>query len=569
MKIFPFSFMIVGLLLNLLPAHANDCLDGYIKDADALLVYKDSIGYQLVLNTYEEAIKNCPLNNKQRTFVLDQLDAVHDSIKAEIDGERVKAVKAQAVAERAKELADSLRTVAEKETKLKILEAFRAEARRLAFLAKEEKNVETKLFLAFKAHQLMDSSQSILPTVLKVFGDAIRDNYSIAHKENSTTVNDAYLSARSVVIANKNLLYFPGRESKLAADDMHQDHINGIRPFKEKLITYSKDNYLKIWNHSGQLLNTLKGHTAAVNFLELSPKQDFMLSGGKDQKAILWNMEGEDLNVLEHEGIVYEGEFALNHTSFFTRDGNNTVHLWTKDGEKIKSLKHKYYVYDALFLMQGQYLVTGTAEGTTQFWDEKGDLLDSFSHANGSPVVQLIASPDQEHFITLYADGSGVIRKGMDKVILELDPLSTSTFAQSQQQPLIQKAIFAPSQSQVLLQSGNEVHLINYDGTTLAEFAHIKEISQMRFSSDGQYILTASKDNSAKLWDSQGKLLLHLNDFQQPVMDAKFAADEKSIVAYSSDGKLVVCPIPRLKYLDLINNPPELEEETKKTLGVK
>ena len=167
------TLYLVSLLFFWLPlsSQTNNCLGGYMSDAVHFLNQKD---YKTALTTYEEAIKNCYLNAAERTLVLTNLEAIHDTIKAEIEEQKDLAVEAQRVAEIATELAETNRKIAEDEAAQKRLEALRSEARRLAFLADDEqKNEQIKLFLAYEARRLMDSCQSTLPTVLKAFGEAL------------------------------------------------------------------------------------------------------------------------------------------------------------------------------------------------------------------------------------------------------------------------------------------------------------------------------------------------------------------------------------------------------------
>ena len=83
-------------------------------------------------------------------------------------------------------------------------------------------------------------------------------------------------------------------------------------------------------------------------------------------------------------------------------------------------------------------------------------------------------------------------------------------------------------------------------------------------STDGAYILTTSQDNTAKLWDTEGNLLLNLNDFQSPILDAKFSINQKGVIAYSKKGKIITCPIPAVQYQLLQKNPPKVDNSTHK-----
>lgn len=65
---------------------------------------------------------------------------------------------------------------------------------------------------------------------------------------------------------------------------------------------------------------------------------------------------------------------------------------------------------------------------------------------------------------------------------------------------------------------------------------HTKTIYSAQFSPDSKYVVTASKDKTAKMWESSsGKLLYSLEGFDYSVNSAQFSPDGKNIVTASSD----------------------------------
>lgn len=62
--------------------------------------------------------------------------------------------------------------------------------------------------------------------------------------------------------------------------------------FSDKIATGSFDQTVKIWStDKGELLSTLKGHTAEIVCLSFDPLSFFMATGSMDNTAILWNIE--------------------------------------------------------------------------------------------------------------------------------------------------------------------------------------------------------------------------------------------------------------------------------------
>lgn len=64
---------------------------------------------------------------------------------------------------------------------------------------------------------------------------------------------------------------------------------------------------------------------------------------------------------------------------------------------------------------------------------------------------------------------------------------------------------------------------------------HKGVVSSAVFSPEGQYILTASEDKTAKLWDKEGNFIITLRDHTQKVNSAVFSPDGQHILTASDD----------------------------------
>ncbi|MFH2141133.1 MAG: caspase family protein [Bacteroidota bacterium] len=77
--------------------------------------------------------------------------------------------------------------------------------------------------------------------------------------------------------------------------------------------------------------------------------------------------------------------------------------------------------------------------------------------------------------------------------------------------------------------SGQEIHLV-------LPIYHTDRISSVEYSPNGKYILTASEDNTAKIWDSEtGNLLHSLEGHTEEIRSATWSPDGKRIVTASWD----------------------------------
>jgi WD40 repeat protein len=76
---------------------------------------------------------------------------------------------------------------------------------------------------------------------------------------------------------------------------------------------------------------------------------------------------------------------------------------------------------------------------------------------------------------------------------------------------------------------------------------HEGEVMSASFSADGQRIVTASDDRTARVWDLQGRELLKLQGHEKIVRSASFSADGQRIV--TADGTARVWAVENLDQL--------------------
>jgi WD40 repeat protein len=70
---------------------------------------------------------------------------------------------------------------------------------------------------------------------------------------------------------------------------------------------------------------------------------------------------------------------------------------------------------------------------------------------------------------------------------------------------------------------------------------HTAAVNWVGLSRDGRRALTASQDNTVKLWDAAtGKELLTLRGHSQEVTAVEFSADNHSVLTGSRDGTAIV-----------------------------
>ena len=102
---------------------------------------------------------------------------------------------------------------------------------------------------------------------------------------------------------------------------------------------------------------------------------------------------------------------------------------------------------------------------------------------------------------------------------------------------IVTSAVFSPDGETIVTASDDETaKLWDLKGKLLATLTgHEKELRSAIFSPDGKAIVTASDDGTAKVWNLKGELLATLTGHKYDVISAVFSPDDKTIVTASSD----------------------------------
>ncbi|MEH1791108.1 MAG: ribosome assembly protein 4, partial [Nostoc sp.] len=82
----------------------------------------------------------------------------------------------------------------------------------------------------------------------------------------------------------------------------------------------------------------------------------------------------------------------------------------------------------------------------------------------------------------------------------------------------------------------NTARVWDIEGKLIAELkGHTDQVNSASFSPDGKRILTASSDKTARVWDIEGKLIAELKGHTDQVNSASFSPDGKRILTASND----------------------------------
>lgn len=385
------------------------------------------------------------------------------------------------------------------------------------------------------------------------------------------------------VAAGTELLRLPdtGRSAALAVD-----------PRGSWLLTGSSSHALRVWElvlgpqpegavmWRAELRAELTGHTAPLTALAFAADGETLYSGDAGGLGLLWDTSEmtrvRRLRRLEgHSARITAAAFLPDGQRLLTASGDGTVGQWTvATGEERRDLvlRHKQgaSVTSLALAADGTTAVTSCDDGRVRVWDveraeiqrelvtprwevaraEAPDAGSASPPVERAPVVQSVAiAPDGRLATTVCADEQLVrlwdlptgqeIRFGQDGKVQR-------PFLDFRGRSLLWSAVFSPDGTQLVTVGGDMAQLWNVSRTIpptheTQVFLPHGSIAFASFSPDGHYVVTASWDASARIWNTRtGKAEVKLVGHTGAVNSAVFSPDGRCVLTASSDGTAAV-----------------------------
>lgn len=284
-----------------------------------------------------------------------------------------------------------------------------------------------------------------------------------------------------------------------------------------------------IWSKNGDFITTLEGHLDTVSSAIFSHDSSRLLTASDDGIAILWDENQEYLNTLDHINSIIGFSADGNYIGTYSYSvGAASVHqeskIWNRNGD----LVDRWVGVQILDFSPNTNSVVVANVNDAQIRDMVGNIIISLENHDG-PIMGAKFSADGKYVVTTSFDRTARIWDGNKNFITSLKWETTEPFMFHYSSP--NYASFNIDGSRIVTVRGTTPVLWDDEGHFLNILeGHIDWVNTINFSSDGQYIVTASRDGKVILWNASGRFIKSFEGHIDSISSAKFNNDSSQIV---------------------------------------
>ncbi|WP_437932652.1 AAA family ATPase [Sorangium sp. So ce291] len=328
----------------------------------------------------------------------------------------------------------------------------------------------------------------------------------------------------------------------------HTDEVRAVAvtPDGRFAVSTSSDNTLKVWDlATGQPLRTLQGHTNTVFSVAVTPDGRFAVSGSLDCTLKVWDLAtGQLLRTLKGHTravtgvtVTQDGRFAV------SASGDDTLKVWDlATGQLLRTLQgHSFGVNAVALTSDDRIAVSASGDDTLKVWDlATGPLLRTLQrHTN--TVTGVAVTPD----------GRFAVSASFDQTLRVWDLATGPLLRTLQGHTSVVEDVAMTPDGRIAVSASLDKTLKVWDlatGQLLRTLqGHTDTVNGVAVTPDGRIAVSASDDKTLKVWVlATGQLLRTIQEHTDESEDDEDDEDDfwptygVNGVAVTPDGRIAI-----------------------------
>lgn len=357
----------------------------------------------------------------------------------------------------------------------------------------------------------------------------------------------------------------------------HKADVTDVHFASDKILyTSSSDGQILKWTLTVYEDKTISIPKTSVSYIDLDSTDQYLVSSSSDNIMRIWDMKNNSLfksidftkKGLGYANFISKTEIIgsnLNGEAFYmkltddtaiplvghtqkvtwlsnlgdqiiTAGEDSTLRFWNKSGNLLRTIQSKDGALMSLAIAKkSKKIAVGCESGAVYIYDAKGNVVDSLKAHNGS-IIYMDISNDGKILVTASTDSESIvwnIELGKSEY---LEKIKCSPYFKCQYNSVIisndQKYILAASTDRI-------ARVFDLKGRLLATLSgHKGEITSAYFSNDDQKIYTFSTDKTIRIWDKEGNEHGIYSNHTMAVNNAVMNSTNKKIYSCSDDGTI-------------------------------
>ncbi len=312
----------------------------------------------------------------------------------------------------------------------------------------------------------------------------------------------------------------------------HPERVTGIGYEPPRLLTCSRD-VLHIREETGRLVRAIPLPSPMIWW---GHGEERVAVACKDElSALLLDLDGKEIARLKHDGLVNGVEVAPKGDLVVTFSADRTARLWDARGKLRATLDHPQAVASAALSDDGGLVLTTADDRQARLWSAQGKLEATFPVPE--EVWYCVFSPTGERIV-------GIPTKA---------PVARVWGARGERvaelvghEATVRAASFSPEGDAIVTASPDgTARLWDADGRPGRVLPHPDEVYRGTFLPGGLGIATTCKDGAVRHWDRDGRLVAVMRGHAKAVWFVECTKDGSILATASEDTTVRLWPLRR------------------------